>query len=144
MEYCSHIWSGATLRSLSVLNRLQHRIKGLVGDALYSSLQPLSHRRNVASLSLFYRYYYGKCAKELQHLVPKQHIFRQNTRFAVSNANHSHYLLLPPTKHRFHERTFFPRTAALWNNLPANCFPKGYNLSVFNSNVNKCLSDDIL
>ena len=28
------------------------------------------HRRNVASLSLFYRYYFGRCSSELAQLVP--------------------------------------------------------------------------
>ena len=30
----------------------------------------LSHRRNVASLTLFYRYYFGRCSSELTQLVP--------------------------------------------------------------------------
>ena len=48
MEYCAHIWTGTSKASLSVLDRLQYRIKGLVGEELFSSLQPLSHRRNAA------------------------------------------------------------------------------------------------
>ena len=31
----------------------------IVGPSLASSLEPLAHRRNVASLSLFYRHYFG-------------------------------------------------------------------------------------
>ena len=70
MEYCCHIWAGAAKNSLSCLDRVQNRLRNLVGDALFSSLQPLSHRRDVASLSLFYRYFHGKCSSELQSLVP--------------------------------------------------------------------------
>ena len=38
--------------------------------SLVASLEPLAHRRNVASLSLFYRYYFGRCSSELTQLVP--------------------------------------------------------------------------
>ena len=33
-----------------------------------ASLEPLSHRRNLVSLSLFYRYYLGRCVTELFEL----------------------------------------------------------------------------
>ena len=33
-------------------------------------LPPLAHRRNVASLGFFYRYYFGRCLSELTQLVP--------------------------------------------------------------------------
>ena len=86
MEYCCHIWAGASQQDLSCLDRVQSRLRYLVGDSLFSSLQPLSHRRNVASLSLLYRYYNGKCSKELQEIVPPRKTFVRNTRFA-SNAH---------------------------------------------------------
>ena len=35
-----------------------------------TSLELLADRRNVASLSLFCRYYFGKCSSELAQLVP--------------------------------------------------------------------------
>ena len=34
-----------------------------------NSLEPLVHRRNIASLSLFYRYYFGTSSPELAQLV---------------------------------------------------------------------------
>ena len=50
-----HLWSGAPMSHLSFLDRVQLRMKKLVGSALYSTLQPLSQCRYVASLlSLFY------------------------------------------------------------------------------------------
>ena len=33
-------------------------------------LEPLAHRRNVASLSLLYTYYFGRCSSGLDQLVP--------------------------------------------------------------------------
>ena len=35
-----------------------------------ASLEPLAHCRNVASLSLSYRYYFGRCSSKLAQLVP--------------------------------------------------------------------------
>ena len=34
------------------------------------SLEPLAHHRNVASLSLLYRYYFGRCSSEVDELIP--------------------------------------------------------------------------
>ena len=42
----------------------------LCGPSLATSLEPLAHRQNVASLSLFYRCYFGRCLSELAQLVP--------------------------------------------------------------------------
>ena len=39
-------------------------------SSLAASLEPLAHCRNVASPSLFYRYYFGRCSSELAELVP--------------------------------------------------------------------------
>ena len=42
----------------------------IVGLSLATSLEPLGHQQNVASLSLFYRYYFGRCSYEVAKLVP--------------------------------------------------------------------------
>ena len=70
MEYCCHVWAGAPSCYLELLGKLQKRICRTVGPSLAASLEPLAHRRNVASLSLFYRYYFGRCSSELAQLVP--------------------------------------------------------------------------
>ena len=70
MEYCCHVWAGATSCFLKLLDKLQKRLCRIVGPSLASSLEPLAHRRNVASLGLFYRYYFGRCFSELALLVP--------------------------------------------------------------------------
>ena len=56
MEYCCHIWAGAPSCYLELLDKLQKQICRTVGPSLAASLEPLVHCRNVASLSLFYRY----------------------------------------------------------------------------------------
>ena len=140
MEYCSHIWAGSSQQALLTLDRVQNRLRGLVGDELFSSLQALSHRRNVACLSLFYRYFYGKCSDELHSLVPPIREFPRSTRFAKSTTFHPYYLKLPRTRCRFHGNSFFPRTAGIWNTLSGECFPTEYNLGLFKSKINKFLS----
>ena len=70
MEYCCHVCAGAPSCYLELLGKLQKRICRTVGPSLAGSLEPLAHCRNVASLSLFYRYYFGRCSSELAQLVP--------------------------------------------------------------------------
>ena len=52
MEYCCHVWAPNCY--LELLDKLQKRI-------CRTSLEPFVHRGNVASLSLFYRYWLGIC-----------------------------------------------------------------------------------
>ena len=71
MEYCCHVWAGAPSCYLELLDKLQKWICRTAGPSpLAASLEPLAHCRNVASLSLFYRYYFGRCSSELAELVP--------------------------------------------------------------------------
>ena len=70
MEYYCHVSDGAPSCYLELLDKLQKRICRTVDPLLAGSLEPLAHRRNVASLSLFYRYYFGRCSSELAKLVP--------------------------------------------------------------------------
>ena len=70
MEYCCHVWAGAPSCYLDLLDKLQKWICRIAGPSLAASLEPLAHHRNVASLSLFYRYYFGRCSSELAQLVP--------------------------------------------------------------------------
>nr|CAH7737493.1 unnamed protein product [Callosobruchus chinensis] len=56
LEYCSHIWGAAAPTSLSILDAVQRGAIRLIGDpTLTCHLQPLSHRRTVGDLSLYYR-----------------------------------------------------------------------------------------
>ena len=57
MKCCSQIWACAPGCCLELLAKLQKHICKTVGPSLATFLEPLAHRRNVASLSLFYSYY---------------------------------------------------------------------------------------
>lgn len=137
MEYCCHIWAGASSSSLDLLDKIEKRVANLVGPILASSLQPLSHQRDVASLSLFYKYYHAKCSTELQGLVPSSWLPARSTRF--SKRSHPYTVAVPRSKTKFYSNSFFPRTAKLWNSLSNDCFPLSYNLNLFKSNVNRFL-----
>ena len=58
MEYC-YVWAGAPSCYLELLDKLQKC--RTVSSSLTTSVEPLGHRQNIASLSLFYRYYFGRC-----------------------------------------------------------------------------------
>src|ERR1044072_1299622 len=69
MESCSHILGGSG--SSSLLDRVEFKAKRLINCPLLSiSLDPLSLRRDVRALSLFYRYYNGRCSRELPSRIP--------------------------------------------------------------------------
>ena len=69
LEYCSHIWGGSSFTSL--LDRVESKAIRLINDStLTDSLDSLSLRRKLASLSLFYKYFNGRCSVELAGCVP--------------------------------------------------------------------------
>ena len=80
MEYCCHVSAGAPSCYLELLDKLQKKISKTFGPSLAASLEPLAHCRNVASLSLFCRYYFGRCLSELAQLVPLPYSRGRTTR----------------------------------------------------------------
>ena len=70
IEYCCHVWAQSPCWYLELLHKLQNLICRTVGPSLAASLETLAHHWNVASLSLFHRYYFGRCSSELARLVP--------------------------------------------------------------------------
>ena len=82
MEYCCQVWAGAPSCYLELLDKLQKRICRTLGPSLSTSLEPLTHRGNVASVSLFYRYYFGRCSSELAQLVPLPYSRGKSTRYS--------------------------------------------------------------
>ena len=109
----------------------------LVLPSLSASLEPLAHRRNVASLSLFYRCYFGRCSSELAELAELPYSRGRSTRY--SDKLHDFSGNIPRCYKDVYVNSFFPRTARLWNSLPIKCFPLTYDLSAFKSRINKYL-----
>ena len=71
MEYCCHVLAGGPSCYLEMLGKLQKQICRTASPSLAASLEFLAHLQSVASLSLFYRYYFGRCSCELAQLVPR-------------------------------------------------------------------------
>ena len=82
MEYYCHVWADAPSYYLELLDKLQKRICRTFRPSLAASLEPLAHRRNIASLSLFYRYYFGRCSSELAQLVPLSYSRGRSNRYS--------------------------------------------------------------
>ena len=52
---------------------VEKRVCKSAGPTLRASREPLAHCQNVASLSLFYTYYFGTCSSEMVELIPDTH-----------------------------------------------------------------------
>ena len=109
MEYCCHVSAGDPNCYLEMLDKLQKRICRIVGASLAASLEPLAHRRNVVSLSLFYRYCFGRCSSELAQLVPLPFSRGRSTRY--SDRLHDFSVTIPRCYKDVYVNSFFPRTA---------------------------------
>ena len=111
MEHCCHVWVGAPSWYLEFLDKLQKWICRTVGPSLAASLEPLAHGRNVATLSLFYRYYFGRCSAELADMVPLPYSQGRSTRY--SDRLHDFSVTIPERYKDVCVNSFFPRTTRL-------------------------------
>ena len=127
IEYCYHVWAGAASCYLELLDKLQKWICWNVGPLLCVSLEPLPHHWNITSLSLFYRYYFGRCSFELAQLVPFSYSRGRSTRYP--DIMHDFSVIIPRYYKNVYVSSFIPRTARLWNYLSIECFPLTYDLN---------------
>ena len=82
MECWCYVWYGAHSYYLKLLDKLQKRICRTISLSLATSLEPLDHRRNVAGLSLFNRYYIITYSSELTELVSFVHSRGRSTGYS--------------------------------------------------------------
>ena len=123
---------------LCLLEKVQSKAIRLINNPnLTKSLQPLSHRRLVGDLSIYYRYFHEHCSQEIRDIIPVPLRRFRTTR--SSNHSHPFQVSLPNPRTLSHKSTFIPRTCNLWNALPSSCFPESQNLPSFKSKVNKVL-----
>ena len=120
MEYCCHVWAGALGCYLELLDKLPKWVCRTVCPSFAASLEPLAHRRIVASLSLFYGYYFGRCSSELAQLVALPYSRGTSTRYF--DRFHHFFVTIPRCYKDVYVNSFFHRTAKLWNSLPIECF----------------------
>ena len=129
MEYYCHVWGGGPSFYLNLQNKLQKWVFRTVGGTLAASLKPLGHCRNVASTSLYYRYYFGRCSSELAGLVPRP--YSTGKSICCSDRLHNFSVTIPSYYKDVYVNSFFRITARLWNSLLTECFTLNYDLHNF-------------
>ena len=137
MKWCCHVWAGASSWYLELLAKLQKPICRTVSPSLVASHEPLAHRPNVASLSLFCRYYFGRLSSELAELVPLPYSRGRCTCYSDRLLDFS--VTIPRCYKDVYVNSFFPRTARPRNSLPRECFPLTYNLNGSKPRINRHL-----
>ena len=106
---------------LELLDKPQKWICRTVNPSLATSLEPLAHCRNVASLSFFYGFYFGRCSSELAQLVLLP--FSQLRSTCYSDRLHDSSVTIPRCYNDVYVNIFFSHTARFWNSLSIECFP---------------------
>ena len=127
MEYCCHVWAGASSYYLELLDKLQKRICRTVDPSCAASLEPLAHRRNpVFSLGI--------------SLVDVHLNWLNWFNFFILEVGLLVFLIdcttIPRCYKYVYVNRFFPRTARIlaqpWNSLPIECFRLTYDPLCFN------------
>src|ERR1044072_2965564 len=119
MEHASHSWGGSTHTAL--LEKVESRAFCLINSpALTNSLQSLSARRIVASLSLYYRYYNRHCSSELSDRIPPPLRRARATRLSTQSHNFS-VQLSDPRLNRY-AQSYVYSSGKVWNTLPSSIF----------------------
>ena len=118
---------------LQLLDKQQKRICRTVGPSLAASLKLLAHR-NVARVTIFYRYFFGRSSSELAQLVPPPYSRGRSTRYL-----HDFSVIIRRCCKDVCVNSSFPRIGRLWNSLPIGCFPLTRDLNGFESRINRHL-----
>nr|CAH7736813.1 unnamed protein product [Callosobruchus chinensis] len=132
-----HIWGAAAHTTFSILDAVQRRATRLIGDpALTCHLQPLSHRRAVGDLSLFYRYSNGFCYSELTSIISPLSKPARCTR--GTSSSHPKAVVLHTSRTERYDRTLVPRVSRAWDGLPGDVLVEPASVGLlFKSRVNK-------
>ena len=100
-------------------------------------MNPIGHRRNSASLSLFYSYF-GRCSFELTELFLLPFSRGRSNRY--SDRLHDFSVTVTRCYKDVYANSFFAGTTRPRNSLTAECFPLTYDLNGFKSRANRDLS----
>ena len=119
------------------LDRVEPKASHLTRDpSLTSTLDPLSLRHMVASLTIFYRYYFGHCSDELAAYIPPPMAQPSSTQQA--SFAHSYCVELPNARINQFSDGFFPSTSRLWNSLPSSVFLASFKRQVYHHLGTRC------
>lgn len=131
MEYASPIWSGASRTALGLLSRLQQMALRLfsINDPINAGIYPWEHRRDVATLSTFYRHFFFKPSLQLGTiLLPELPTTRTKS---LSTTAHPYCVISPMSRGHLHQSLYIPRAGWLWNSLSVQIFPEVTNIGTF-------------
>ncbi|VEN37263.1 unnamed protein product [Callosobruchus maculatus] len=124
------MWRCAPKHSLKLLDTIQKVAIRLIDTAsLKKDLHSLEHRKRVADLPLFYRFYHGRYSSELFQIITPRAVRKRNTREALRA--HPCQAEVRTTWTSLLQHSFLWRTSALWYKLPENLSPDGCNLKRF-------------
>ena len=128
---------------MKLLDRLQKKALRLlkIDEPLNFGIVPLSHRRNIASLCVFYHHIFLQPSTELADILPSEAPRIRATRFSVSR--HPYCVHIPRSKTELHLNSYIPRTSRQWTSLPASAFPASPNMTTFKTGVNAFLLDQM-
>ena len=104
---------------------------------LLSHLGWCCHHQNMASLSLFYRYYFGRCSSKLAQLVPLPFFQGGSTRY--SDRLHGFSVTISRCYMDVYTCQQFVSLHSYWNSLAIECFLLTFDLSGFKSRINRHL-----
>lgn len=113
LQYCCLLLTG-TSHCLHLPDKIQKCLVNLVCPDICTNLHSLFHWRNVASLSLFYKYFHGHCLHDLHEMTPSVNFFS----WYLALVQRSSLVQVPNCIRNFACQTFFSCTAFLWNSLP--------------------------
>ena len=85
---------GWSTQLLPGIVRSQKQICSAVGLSLAASLKPQAHCRNVASLSFFYRFYFGRCSFEGVSLAPLPYSRVRSTHYYYYRLHNFSFVIL--------------------------------------------------
>ena len=123
LEYCSTIWNPHTKDLTYKLEMVQRRAARYVTNRYHNTSsvtsmldhlqwESLESRRTKAQLTMFY-----KITNDLVDIPADQYLIPSKTN---TRSCHSKKFRQPTTSTSYYKNSFFPRTIAVWNNLPAN------------------------
>ena len=136
-----HAWNIVVLSGLRFLAATWNcyiSYKNIYAGLFVLHLLPLlnfAHRQNVASLSFFYRYCFGRCLSELFQLLPLPFFWGRST--CYSDTLHDFSATLPRCYKNVYVNSLFPSTSRLLNSRLIECFLLTYDLNGFKSRINR-------
>ena len=141
------LWSFFLQRLLSISINVPYNLQGnifvmsgqvykTVGPSFVVSLKLLNHHY-ASSLSLFYRYYFGKCSSEPVELVPLPYLHGRST--CYSDRLHDISVTITWCYKDVCVNSLFLHTARPWNPLLIKFVPLIYGLSDFKSRISRHL-----